>query len=107
MECGVFTMSRRSVILRVESLEERLVPSTVSTGPLPQAVSDQLLAGVMPVLTNLESSLSGAYYDYNGHKGTAMLDILLANRQLDEALVFVGSSQLVPVSTTSIINSQP
>jgi len=93
-------MSGRSVSLRVECLEERLALSTLAAGPLPQAASDQMLAGVMPILTAQDSSLTSAYTDYNGNKGAAIADIVAANAQLAASLSFVGSSIPTQTSTT-------
>jgi hypothetical protein len=101
-------MSRRSVNLRVECLEERLVPSSaVSSEHLTQSVSNQMLAGVMPVLTTLDTSLTSAFQDYNGHKALAIKDILAADKQLAAALDLVGASNLTSASTASTTGARP
>jgi hypothetical protein len=97
-------MSRQSVKLQVECLEERSLPSSAaSIGPLPQSVSDQMLAAVIPVLNSLSETLVAGYQDYNGHRVTAINDITLAENQITASLKFVGSGSLVvndPIATT-------
>jgi hypothetical protein len=97
-------MSRQSVKLQVERLEERSVPSSAaSIGPLSQTISDQALAAVIPVLNSLNETLSVGYQDYNGHRVGAMNDIGVAERQIILSLNFVGSGDLV--TTTPIVTS--
>lgn len=54
----------------------------------PQVLSDQQLAGTIPVLRETITVLRNANHDYGGHRAKAVTDLQMAIHQLEKALAF-------------------
>ena len=94
-------MSIRTVKLSIESLEDRSLPSVNPTlnplaglsaqmSTISQSVSNQVLLETVPILQTLNNTLANADRDYDWHRANAVVDISGAEKQLGDALRFVG-----------------